>query len=43
LKLKATPAGDHFVIGNDYAADSEYSILVEVKEAGFDPGTFIKK
>ncbi len=36
-KLRNTAVGNHFVIGSDYAADSEYSILVEVKEEGFDP------
>jgi hypothetical protein len=36
-KLRETSAGHHFIIGSDYAADNEYSILVEVKEEGFDP------
>lgn len=36
-RLRETAVGHHFTIGSDYAADSEYSILVEVKEEGFDP------
>jgi len=36
-RLQATSVGDHFVIGKDYAEDSDYSILVEIKEADFDP------
>jgi hypothetical protein len=36
-KLKSTSAGNHFIIGNDYAPDIDYSILVEVKEDEFDP------
>lgn len=38
-KLQETPQGHHFVIGNDYTPDSDYSILVEVKEEDFDPAS----
>ena len=38
-KLSETSVGHHFVIGSDYADDSEYSIFVEVKEEGFDPAS----
>jgi hypothetical protein len=36
-KLKKTPEGQNFFIGSEYAGVSEYSILVEIKEKGFDP------
>lgn len=36
-KLRETSVGHHFVIGSNYTSDNEYSILVDVKEEGFDP------
>lgn len=36
-RLEGATAGDNFVVGEEYAKESEYCIVLAVKDDGFDP------
>lgn len=38
-KLAAAPPGSSFLIQDEFAADSAYSLVLEVREDEFDPAT----